>query len=180
MKLKTKSYRGFSGKLWPLAKLTLTDTHITLRKSNTEITKRYEDINYVTVSWLGTVRFYIEDSKSPDDTFSFLSINTPKLLSILTSKNIPVGGHVLRRLFVSQLFAFALYFATIMLVLFVIPLVFIPSLRNDPDNSFPVHFAIFYVIYAIILSVANVRRYAMGDFNAQSGRTKFEDWFPWD
>lgn len=180
MKHKAKPYRGFSGNLWPLAKLTLTDSHVTLRKSGTEVTKKYEDIKYVTVSWLGSIRFHLEDPKNPDDRFSFLSINTPMLLSTLTGKSIPVGGHVLRRLFVSQLLLSTLYFATIILVLYVIAPVFIPSLRDNSDNSFPTSLAVFYVVYAIIIPAINVRRYVTGGYVSPSSQTKSEDWFPWD
>ncbi len=166
-----------AGALWRKATLVLKDEHLLLHVGSQTHTIAYENVSYVTVSWLGTIRFYLEDTTAtPQQPLSFWSTGTLVLLNKLTNRGIPAGGHVLRRLLVSQVLIYSLLYATL-LVIFGLLTVTIPSWRHDSGGFFDAQILVMYTAFAILFPLINLRKYIKNDLAEPQDE---EEWFKWD
>ena len=178
MKQIDKKLRGISGSIWPLATLRVFDNHLTLHKSGSKTTKSYKDIKYITVSWLGSIRFYFDNNGQSESNFWFLSMRTPELLMILTDRHVVAGGHVARRLLVSRILIGALYSALYLLIV-VNPLSVFPWSPSD-SGLITNQDIVFIIVFTFCFPIASVWGYFTGNYGAQADQYQDEDWFPWD
>lgn len=181
MKSNSKTFRGFSGKqgsVGQFATVMLATDQLILRQSGKQTALPYEDIEFVTVSWLGTVQFRVanEPYARREESLWFFTPLAPHLLTVLTNKNILAGGHVARRLLVSQLMVNLILFSLVVL-LFSAILMINPSTRHDSIFATQGDFLKLAVLFSALFSIINVWRYFTGSYSNPSD--KFQDWFPW-
>jgi hypothetical protein len=177
MNVMDRKFNGFSDSVWPPATLTLANDRLTLRKSDSITTHSYTDINYITVTWLGIIRFYLKEDKHSKHYFSFLSLLAPELLVILADKRIVAGGHVARRLLVSRIIIGALYSVLYLLVIAGFAAI-LPSTPDDSSNFFTYKDLVFVILFTLVFPVMSVWKYLTGNYSAQADAYKNEDWFP--
>lgn len=79
----------------PLCRLKLSDSGITFSFVGRKMTLTYEDIERITISKSGYIRFFAKD---PTQSFAFASTSTKKIVTILQSKGVTIDQTELDKL----------------------------------------------------------------------------------